>query len=73
MGLHAYIQCMADENPSKNSDGDTSVRVGIATWQRLKDRKSHPNESYDSVINDLLDIADEVEEGNGETTAATAD
>lgn len=54
---------------------DTSIRIKVDTWNRLKDRKTRPNESFDDVINDLLDKveAQEDEEGNRSLRTATAD
>lgn len=51
---------------------DTSIRIKVKTWRRLKDRKAHPNESFDDVINDLLDEAERTEEGNATPPLTTA-
>lgn len=45
---------------------DTSIRISVQTWRRLKDLKSKPNESFDDVIEDLLD-SQEGQEGNPKT------
>ncbi|UIP00312.1 hypothetical protein Hbl1158_02780 [Halobaculum sp. CBA1158] len=58
---------------SEDGDGDTSIRIKIETWRRLKDRKTMPDDSFDSVINELLDIAEEAEEGNPSKVPASAD
>lgn len=42
-------------------DQDKMVRVKQDTWERLFYRKG-PGDSYDDVINDLLDIVEELEE-----------
>jgi hypothetical protein len=39
----------------------TSVEVKHETWKRLTMRKE-PGDTFDDVISDLLDIAEEVEE-----------
>lgn len=54
---------------------DTSIRIKVDTWNRLKDRKTRPNESFDDVINDLLDAVEESDDeaGNGSPRTATAD
>jgi len=39
----------------------TSVSIYAGTWERLNERKGR-GDSMDDVINDLLDIAEEVEE-----------
>lgn len=52
------------------SEDDTSIRISVDTWKRLKDRKERPNESFDDVIQDLLNAA----EGNpNRMTPTTAD
>lgn len=64
----AYIDIMGDE--------DTSIRIKVDTWQRLNERKDRPNKSFDDVINELLEIAAEYEEGdegNLQTATAVAD
>jgi len=43
---------------------DTSIRISVETWRRLKDRKDRPNTSFDDVISELLDKTEETEEGN---------
>lgn len=50
--------------PTKDESEDTSIRIKVNTWQRLRQRKNRPNKSFDDVINELLDIAEEAEEGN---------
>lgn len=67
-----YICVTAYREYMDKNDGtdDTSIRLKVSTWNRLKDRKSHPNQSFDDVINDLLDRAEESEgEGNPNTAA----
>jgi predicted CopG family antitoxin len=54
------------------SDDDTSVRISVETWRRLKDRKDRPNTSFDDVITELLNATEDCDEGNARTTA-TAD
>ncbi|WP_177167502.1 hypothetical protein [Halopenitus malekzadehii] len=51
---------------------DTSIRLKISTWNRLKDRKTHPNESFDDVINDLIDLAEEAESEGNSNPAVTS-
>lgn len=63
ISMHAHFSTMAD---------DTSIRIKVKTWRRLKDRKAHPNESFDDVINDLLDEAERTEEGNATPPLTTA-
>lgn len=46
------------------SDDDTSIRISVETWRRLKDRKDRPNTSFDDVIQELLDATEEAESGN---------
>lgn len=57
--------------PANDDDEDTSIRIKVATWKRLDERKDRPNKSFDQIINNLLDIVDEVEEGNPNSTPAT--
>lgn len=54
------------------SDDDTSIRIKTHTWRELKDRKQFPNQSFDDVIQELLEIAEEAEQGN-RAAMATAD
>jgi predicted CopG family antitoxin len=35
-------------------DDDTSIRIKVDTWERLRSRKG-PGESFDDVINEVLD------------------
>jgi predicted CopG family antitoxin len=35
---------------------DTSIRIKVDTWRRLRSRKG-PGESFDDVINEILDEA----------------
>ena len=55
---------------------DTSIRIKVDTWKRLNKRKTLPNESFDDVINDVLDTVEQLEneadEGNPKL-AATSD
>jgi len=53
------------------SDDDTSIRISVETWRRLKARKDRPNTSFDDVITELLDATEDCDEGNPKT--ATAD
>jgi len=55
--------------PSDNGRDDTSIRISVDTWRRLKDLKSRPNESFDDVIQELL----ESEGGEGNPTTPMAD
>lgn len=56
------------------SDDDTSIRIKVETWRRLKDRKDRPNESFDDVIRELLDLVDQCDHGgNGTKQTGTAD
>ncbi|MEY7850277.1 hypothetical protein AB7C87_13880 [Natrarchaeobius sp. A-rgal3] len=43
------------------SDETTTVTVSKKTWKRLTMRKE-PGDSFDDVISDLLDTAEELEE-----------
>jgi predicted CopG family antitoxin len=43
------------------SEDRTNVQVTTETWKRLHMRKE-PGDSFDDVISELLDIAEEVEE-----------
>jgi predicted CopG family antitoxin len=43
------------------SENRTNVQVSTETWKRLHMRKG-PGDSFDDVITDLLDLAEEVEE-----------
>lgn len=55
---------------------DTSIRIKVDTWQRLNARKDKPNQSFDDVINDLLDQVEAIEEdteGNPKPAMATSD
>jgi hypothetical protein len=57
--IAAHITTMPDE--------DTSIRISVKTWRRLKDRKDRPNTSFDDVISELLDKTEELESvGNSE-------
>lgn len=47
----------------EDTDADTSIRIKLDTWRRLKDRKNRPNQSFDDVISELLDTV-EADEGN---------
>lgn len=38
-----------------DDEGDTSIRIKIDTWRELKDLKDQPNQSFDDVIQELLD------------------
>jgi len=40
-------------------DEDTSIRLKVDTWRRLRSLKG-PGESFDDVINDVLDEVDTV-------------
>lgn len=53
------------------ADDDTTVRVGTDTWRRLNRRKD-PGQSFDDVINELLDAVEssEGDEGNPKTPVA---
>lgn len=51
---------------------DTSIRIKVDTWKRLNERKSLPNESFDDVINDLLDKAEQLEDAEGNLSRRTA-
>lgn len=44
-------------------EADTHIRVTEETWKRLNARKG-PGDSFDDVINDLLDLHEEAGEGN---------
>jgi predicted CopG family antitoxin len=39
------------------SSEDTSIRIKVDTWGRLRSRKG-PGESFDDVINEVLDDAE---------------
>jgi predicted CopG family antitoxin len=41
-------------------DDDTSIRISRGTWQRLHDMKG-PGDSFDDVLQDLLNGADSSE------------
>lgn len=45
-------------------DEDTSIRIKLDTWRRLKDLKDTPNKSFDDVIQELLDEHEEAESEN---------
>jgi predicted CopG family antitoxin len=56
---------------------DTSIRIKVKTWQRLNDLKQGPGDSFDEVINRLLDehhAGDEeaLDEGNRRAPATLA-
>lgn len=51
---------------------DTQVRITDTTWAELNAKK-RPGDSFDDVIQRLLDEAEEDEEGNGMPLATTAD
>lgn len=38
-----------------DDEGDTSIRIKVRTWRELKDLKDQPNQSFDDVIQELLD------------------
>jgi len=40
---------------------DTSIRIKVDTWERLRARKG-PGESFNDVINDVLDIVEAEEQ-----------
>lgn len=44
------------------SGSDTSIRISSETWKRLNARKTEPGQSFDDVINNLLDTVEELEE-----------
>lgn len=48
----------------------TSIRVSSSVRDRLKELKVHPNESFDDVIDRLLDIAIDEEPLSDETIQA---
>jgi len=47
-------------------EADNHIRVTDDTWSRLNSRK-RPGDSFDDVIQRLLDEIDEAEEGNPKT------
>lgn len=69
-----YDTTMADEN--REGDGvseDTSVRVKVETWQKLKEMKQYPNQSFDDVISELIEEQKSGESGNVTPARTTAD
>lgn len=53
IALHAHNIAMSEDT--------TTVSVSTETWKRLHMRKG-PGDSFDDVISELLDLAEEVEE-----------
>lgn len=53
-----------------DDDGDTSIRIKVSTWRELKDLKEHPNESFDDVIQELLETYRQVQDAADEQESA---
>lgn len=41
------------------SDGTTTIQVSMDTWRRLNARKQGPNETFDDVLQRLLDATED--------------
>jgi len=41
------------------SDGTTTIQVSMDTWRRLNARKKGPNETFNDVLQRLLDSTEE--------------
>jgi len=63
---------MADDTNDDSENEVTTIKVSRDTWRRLNRRKTSPNESFDDIVQSLLEKAEGGDEGNLKM-AATAD
>lgn len=39
----------------ENKTEQTTIQISKETWKRLLDRKSYPSQTFDTIINNLMD------------------
>jgi len=52
-----FVQCVYAHIRGQQMSDDTSIRIKVGTWRQLRERKG-PGESFDDVINGILDEAE---------------
>jgi hypothetical protein len=55
-----------DADDNGGADDVTTIKVSRETWRRLTQRKTGPGDTYDEIVTELLEQAEQAEEGADE-------